>query len=67
MGSCWECSHWSAKITSRNLKFSDVRLQINCYTSNYIAALTETQRHLLNPNPPVDLDKLLTMTQKLCD
>jgi len=42
-------------------------LPINCYTSDYIHTLTETQKLLLNPKPPVDWDTLLQMTKTSCE
>ena len=49
-------------------EFSDVPrgLPINCYTSHFLNSLTDTQKLLLNTQPPIDLDTLLEMTHKVC-
>lgn len=59
----------SAPTASTTHKFSDVprSLPINCYTLDFLNTLTDTQKLHLNTQPPIDLDTLLQMTQKLCE
>ena len=50
-------------------EFFDVprNLPINCYTPDYFHTLTETQKLLLNLQPPIDLDTLLKITEISCE
>ena len=46
-----------------NYTYVPQSLPLNCYSDEYLAALSELERQLLNPRPNVDFTKLLEITQ----